>query len=51
MKEYEEPVVNVIALGADIITSSGGNDIETSQSENLLGSNGSSKGGGPIKDE
>ena len=36
MKEFKEPEVNVIVLSADIITTSAGNPIETSQSENLL---------------
>lgn len=29
MKDYKDPVVNVIAFEADIITTSGGNPIET----------------------
>ena len=39
MKKFEEPIVNVIHVAADIITTSDNNPIETEQSGNLLGGN------------
>ena len=43
MKDYKDPVVNVITFEADIITTSGGNPIETEHTNIPL----NAKAGGP----